>query len=81
VNALLAAAIAAMWIYIVVLTLRLRRDRVKTQREQTRGKFAFRPRDRVRFLLARSFGIIPEKPEWEDKLIARLRDGSRGRLS
>jgi hypothetical protein len=74
VNALLAAAITAMWIYIVVLTLRLRRDRVKTQRELTRGKYAFRRRDRVRFLLGRAFGTAPERAEWEKALLARIND-------
>ena len=75
VNYVLAAAIAVMWGCILVLTLRLRHDRVKRQREQTRGKFGFRPRDRIRFLLARSFGTIPDRPEWEDALLARMNEG------
>ena len=72
-NYVLAAAIAAMWGYILVLTLRLRHERVRTQRQQTRGKFAFRPRDRARFLLTRSFKSVPEKADWEDQLVGRLR--------
>ena len=69
---LLAVSIAAMWAYILWLTFRLRRDRVKTEREQTRGRFAFRPRDRMRFLLKRSFATTPDKPDWEDLLVSRL---------
>ena len=56
-----------------LLVFRLRRDRVKAERERTRGKFAFRrPRDRVRFLLKRTFNPAPDKPEWEDALLSSL---------
>jgi len=80
VNYVLAAAIAAMWGYILWLTLRLRHDRVKTQREQTRGRFAFRRRDRIRFLLGRAFGTVPDSPEWEDALLARMgKNSTHGR--
>jgi hypothetical protein len=72
VNYVLAAAIAAMWIYIVWLTLRLRGERVRTQRQQTRGRFAFRRKDRIRFLLGRAFKDAPDRPDWEDPLLARL---------
>lgn len=75
-NYVLAAAIAAMWGYIVLLTLRLRHDRVKTQREQTRGRFAFRRRDRARFLLGRAFGKAPDRPEWEAALLDRMNQGA-----
>jgi hypothetical protein len=50
----------------------MRRDRLSLTREQTRGKFAFRPKDRLRFLLGRSFAVPEEKPEWEEPLVARL---------
>lgn len=80
VNYVLAAAIAAMWGYILWLTLRLRRDRVKTQRELTRGRFAFRRRDRIRFLLGRAFGAAPDRPEWEEAMLARMNEGPSSRV-
>lgn len=56
-----------------LVTFRLRRERVATQREQTRGKRAFsRPKQRLRFLLHRSFRLPDEKPEWEEPLVATL---------
>jgi hypothetical protein len=77
VNYVLAAAIAVMWGWILYLTLRLRHDRVKTQREMTRGRFVFRrPRDRVRFLLGRAFRPTAETAEWEGALLARMNEGS-----
>jgi hypothetical protein len=51
---------------------RLRRDRVRTQRTLSRGKFAFRPKERARFLLERSFPIPEAKPHWEGPLVASL---------
>ena len=72
-NYLLAAATLAMMGYMIGVTMfRMRRDRVLGQREVTRGKFAFRPRERVRLLLDRAFRPSTEKPEWEDPLLARL---------
>lgn len=50
----------------------LRHDRVKTQRVHTRGKHAFRPKEKARFLLKRAFGVTPDKPEWEDPLLTSL---------
>lgn len=50
----------------------LRHDRVKTQRVVTRGKHAFRPKEKARFLLKRAFGVAPDKPEWEDPLLTSL---------
>jgi hypothetical protein len=70
-----SAATAAMFGYMLWSTLfRLRHDRVKTQRSLTRGKFAFRTKDRARFLLDRSFDKVRDKPDWEDPLIARLNE-------
>ena len=52
------AATAAMFGYMIWLAVfRMRRDRVWSEREQSRGKFAFRPRERLRFLLHRSFDV------------------------
>ncbi len=53
---------------------RLRHDRVKTKRQLTRGKHAFRPRERLRFLLKRSFPVPEEQAEWEHSIVARLAD-------
>jgi hypothetical protein len=72
---LIAAATAGMLVYMLWLLLfRLRRDRVVTDRKLTRGKFAFRPRDRLRFLLKRSFDVPEDKPQWEDPILMRLSD-------
>jgi hypothetical protein len=43
-----------------------------SERERNRGKHAFRPKDRLRFLLGRSFTVSPEKPEWEEPLVSSL---------
>jgi hypothetical protein len=70
---LIPAATAAMLGYVFWLAVfRLRRERVRSERELSRGKFAFRPKERLRFLLGRSFGVTKEKPEWEDPLVSRL---------
>ena len=70
---LIPAATAAMIAYVFWLAVfRLRRERVKSERELSRGKHAFRPKDRLRFLLGRSFGVSPERPEWEEPLVSRL---------
>lgn len=57
-----------LWLAFV----RLRPDRVTTKRRLTRGKFAFRPRERMRLLLNSSFKLPEDRPEWEDPLVARL---------
>lgn len=70
---LLAAATFGMALYVVWLVVfRLRKDRVLAVRATTRGKHAFRPRERVRFLLQRAFNPPPEREEWEDRLVAHL---------
>ena len=79
-NYVFAAAILAMMGYMLTVTmLRMRRDRVLAQRAVTRGKFAFRPRERVRMLLNRAFHPAPEKAEWEDPLLSRLSSGGPNR--
>ena len=56
-----------------LVTFRLRRERVATERELTRGKRSFsRPKQRLRFLLHRSFRLPDEKPDWEEPLVSSL---------
>lgn len=76
VSYLLPAATAAMLGYMVwAVAVRLRRDRVQTQRERNRGRFAFRrPMERVRFLLNRTFKTPDQEPEWEKPLVSSLSD-------
>ena len=73
---LLPALTASMLGYMVyAVVVRLRRDRVKTERERTRGRFAFRrPMERVRFLLNRTFETPEREPEWEEPLVSSLSD-------
>ncbi len=72
-NYFLAAASLAMMAYMLGVTmLRMRRDRILSQRDLTRGKFAFRPRERARLLLNRAFRPSPDKADWEDPLVASL---------
>ena len=74
---LVSAATAAMFGFMLWSTLfRLRHDRVRTQRSLTRGKFAFRTRERARFLLNRSFDVTKDKPEWEDPLVSKLNEAA-----
>ncbi|WP_129794223.1 hypothetical protein [Sphingosinicella sp. CPCC 101087] len=55
----------------------MRRDRIAATRELTRGKFAFRPKERARFLLNRAFRVSDEKAEWEDLVVSRLSTATR----
>lgn len=69
----LASATLIMAGYIIwAVVFRLRHDRVKSQRQRSRGKFAFRAKERARFLLGRSFPLSENKPEWEDPLVSKL---------
>jgi hypothetical protein len=70
----LPALTLSMLGYMVwLVTFKLRRERVATERETTRGKRAFsRPKQRLRFLLHRSFQVPEEKPEWEEPLVSTL---------
>ena len=72
-NYVLAASVLAMMGYMIGVTwLRMRRDRVFAQREVTRGKYAFRPKERARFLLSRAFHPPAETAPWEETLVSRL---------
>ena len=72
---LIPALTAAMLGYMFwMLVFRLRRDRVHTERKATRGKYRFSPKDRVRLMLDRAFGVSRRKAEWEDPLIERLNE-------
>jgi hypothetical protein len=51
------------------IVFRLRRDRIKTERELTRGKAVFRPMHRMQYLLRRSFEPPRDRPDWEQELI------------
>jgi hypothetical protein len=63
----------SMLAYMAYVTLfRLRRDRVVTQRERMRGRSTFRPKERARFLLRKSFPPVEEKAPWEEPLVASL---------
>lgn len=71
----LAAATATMGGYMFWLAaFRMRPERVWGERERSRGKHAFRPKERVRYLLGRTFDVPPDRPEWEDTLVSRLAD-------
>lgn len=74
VSFLLPALTVSMLGYMVwAVTVRLRRDRVQTERERNRGRFAFRrPMERVRFLLTRTFHTPEQEPEWEKPLVSSL---------
>ena len=72
-NYLLAAATLTMMGYMLWVTMfHLRRDRVRGEREASRGRFAFRPRERLGLLLKRAFRPSAENPQWEDPLLSRL---------
>lgn len=75
---IIAATTAGMLGYMLwLVAFRLRRDRIAAERELTRGKFAFRPREKLRFLLKRAFSVSDNKAEWEEPLVSRLSDASR----
>jgi hypothetical protein len=59
------------------LIFRMRRDRVRTQRERRRGMSTFRPKERARFLLRKSFPPVEQKAEWEEPLVASLTSAAR----
>jgi hypothetical protein len=68
-----ALTIGMLGYMVWLVTFRLRRERVATEREMTRGKRAFaRPKQRLRFLLHRSFQLPEEKADWEDPLVSSL---------
>lgn len=70
---LIPAAIIIMSGYMVwLLVFRLRRDRVHAERNLTRGKFAFQPKDRARFLLNRAFKVPEKEAGWEEPVVSSL---------
>lgn len=76
---MLPAATVAMLGFVFWRTVfRLRKDRLMLTRAQTRGKYALRPRDRLRLLLNRSFQVTDDKPEWEEPLVAKLAEAPPG---
>ena len=50
----------------------MRRDRVLYERETTRGRHAFTPKHRLRFLLNRAFRPGDEEPGWQAELRGSL---------
>lgn len=72
---LLATATAAMTGTIFwMAAYRMRPERVRSERERTRGKHAFRPKERAKFLLSRSFAVPPDTPDWADPLVTQIGD-------
>lgn len=58
-------------------TARLRYDRVRNLRERNRGRYAFRPKERVRFLLARAFQVRSDEPPSQAELRSSLDEATR----
>ena len=54
------------------IVFRMRRDRIRTERELTRGKATFRPMHRMQFLLRRSFEPPQDSPAWERDLVGSV---------
>lgn len=71
---LLPVVTLAMFAYVFWLAaFRMRRDRVWSERERNRGRFVLRrPKQRLRFLLGRSFDVARDKPDWEEPLVTSL---------
>ncbi|MBA3677815.1 MAG: hypothetical protein H0W74_10510 [Sphingosinicella sp.] len=69
----LAFATIVMMAYMAwQIVFRLRPERIKYARHATRGKHAFRPKDRMRFLLHQAFGTADDHPEWAEPLVGQL---------
>ena len=74
---ILAAAVLGMVGYMFWLAAyAMRKERVRNQREATRGRHAFTPIHRARLLLQRAFGS-PEEPSWQPAMLERLGDRAR----
>ena len=77
---LIPVLIAAMLAYIFWrCVFRLRRDRVRQAREDTRGRFGFSPRRRAKLLLEKAFALPERRKEWETALLSRLSPRERRR--
>ncbi len=53
----------------------MRKERIRNQREATRGVHAFTRKHRARLLLQRAFGS-PEEPSWLPVILERLGDSA-----
>ncbi len=78
---ILAAAVLGMVGYMFwAAAYAMRKERVRNQREATRGQHAFTRMHRARLLLQRAFGF-PEEPSWQPAILDRLSERSgRDRL-
>ena len=68
-----SAVLAALGFMFWKVAFRLRSDRVKYAREETRARFRYRPANLARFLLGRSFAVPNDPPDWERRLVSSLR--------
>lgn len=69
----LAFATIVMMAYMAwQIVFRLRPERIRYQRHTSRGKFAFRPKERMRFLLHKAFGTDDDRPDWAEPLVTQL---------
>lgn len=74
---ILAAAVLGMVGYMFWLAAyAMRKERIRNQREATRGQYAFTRIHRARLLLQRAFGPA-EEPNWQPAMLERLGDRSR----
>jgi hypothetical protein len=65
--------VAGLGFMFWMVAFRLRPDRVAFAREYARAVFRLRPTNLIRYLLGRSFAVPSETPEWQDRLVSRLR--------
>lgn len=68
----LATAVLGMFGYMFWgAAYAMRRERIRNEREATRGRHAFTRIHRARMLLRRAFGD-PEEPVWQPAMLERL---------
>lgn len=73
---LLPTAVIGLLGYMFWMTgFRLRRDRIRFARDDLRRRFR---RERLRRLVAQSYDLLPERPEWHT-MLSRLGGESRQR--
>ena len=71
---ILAAAVLGMVGYMFwCAAYAMRKERIRNEREATRGRHAFTRMHRARLLLQRAFGS-PEEPSWQPVILERLGD-------
>ena len=69
---ILASAVLGMFGYMFWgAAYAMRKERIRNQREATRGVHAFTRKHRARLLLQRAFGA-PEEPSWQPAMLERL---------